>query len=173
MSRRALLGGATAAGMAAALTGCGSPARDGLSARTGGPSSLGTVSSDPASWGSESDVPRLVGAIADELAILAFLSSARRRTPASVLRLLADQQRQHVEGLKAALSSPFTNTAMHTPARRGRLEGNLSEARSLLLAARDARRNDALTADSGLLARLFASVSASHAVAAELDGLRG
>jgi hypothetical protein len=118
---------------------------------------------------------RLVrAAIADEHAVLQ-VSLANGAGDPSLRKALApvvDQQRAHIAALRAALTSPpHAPTTSHHPV-QGSREDALRRVRSALVDVQRRRRDDALTAGSGPLARLFASMSASHAVASGLDELR-
>ncbi len=121
--------------------------------------------------GSDSDVDRVRAAIADERALLAFCTGSATSHPAvaGALTDIAGQQRQHVAALRGALTDPGGDRVVTVPRIRGDRKAVLLAARRLLVEAQRHRRSDALAADWGPLARLFASISASHAVAAGLD----
>ena len=96
----------------------------------------------------------------------------RRPLLKPVLAPLVTQQRAHVAALRAALTDSGRRPGS-TPRRfRGNRDDALRRVRSALVDAQRNRRADALAASSGLLARLLASVSASHAVAASQGSLR-
>jgi hypothetical protein len=118
---------------------------------------------------------RLVrAAIADEHAVLQICLAlgAGRSSLRKTLAPVADQQRAHIAALRAALTSPpHAHPTSRRPAHASR-EDALRRVRSALVVAQRRRHDDALNADSGLLARLFASMSASHAVVSGLAELR-
>jgi hypothetical protein len=118
---------------------------------------------------------RLVrAAIADEHAVLEECVANGASSPflRKALAPVVDQQRAHIAALRAALTSP----PQAPPTSRHRVHGSredvLRKVRSALVDVQRRRRDDALAAQSGLLARLFASMSASHAVASGFDELR-
>jgi hypothetical protein len=124
--------------------------------------------------GSGPDVRLLRAAIADEHALLLTCLSSLHGRPLlkPVLAPLVTQQRAHVAALRAALTDAGRRPRS-TPRRfRGSRDDALRRVRSALIDAQRNRRADALAASSGLLARLLASVSASHAVAASQGLLR-
>jgi hypothetical protein len=127
------------------------------------------VSTDP-------DVVLLTQAIRDEAALLAVCLriSRVRHDLLGLVRPITAGQRAHVHHLSASLS----NQPDLRPPRRIRVpssrRGALLLLRRQVSAAEQARLADCLHATSGLLARLLASVSASHAVTLEglLEDLR-
>jgi hypothetical protein len=172
VGRRALVGGAGAAGVVA-LTGCAVATPDAspaASTSTTGDASTSSSAMPPTS--TDADVQLVQAAIAEERAILAYCGhAASEGGKAAILRLVASRQRRHVAALRAALSDAGPDHVGRVPSQHGDLRADLATAKSLLERAQQQRRSDALAAESGLLARLFASISASHAVAASLDGL--
>lgn len=116
------------------------------------------------------DVGRLVAAIADEEGLLGYCTAliSRHQQLATVAAPIRQRQRQHVDALRSALrhlDPPTAHRRVVAPARATVAEAKLTE----LAAATQRRRfEDCLAAESGLLARLFASTSASHAVTAHL-----
>jgi hypothetical protein len=173
LSRRGLLQGVALSGAGAALSACA--VRAGNAARPAGPGRLRRqqVAGSSVS-GSSPDVRLLHAAIADEHALLLTCLSSLHGRPKlkPVLAPLVTQQRAHVAGLRAALTDDGRRPRS-TPRRfRGDRDGALERVRSALVDAQHNRRGDALAAESGLLARLLASVSASHAVAAAQGSLR-
>jgi hypothetical protein len=118
---------------------------------------------------------RLVeSAIVHEEALLVLYAAAGRaqRPLQKPLDRLVAQQDQHIATLRAALTDPEPRPRR----RRRRLSGSqdvvVEKVRRGVADAQSARRADALAAQSGPLARLLASMSASHAVAASLDALQ-
>jgi hypothetical protein len=160
LSRRVLLVGAAVTGAGATLIGCGPPAVQ----RTG----------DSAASSGGSDVRLVEAAIADEHAVLevCLAALAGRRSLRRVLAPLVAEQRAQISALRAALTDPGRRPTSRVKPLRGSDPEALRRVRSALLRAQRSRRSDALSAESGSLARLLASVSASHAVAAERPRLR-
>lgn len=160
MSRRHVLrGGALAVTIAA--SGC--TGEDGKAPAPDDPSPpTETAPDDP-------DVALLTKAIRDETALLAFCERLRRRQPqlARVIAPISVRQRAHVRRLSASLTErPERDPAGH-PTVPPQRKAALGEFREQLSAAEQARLEDCLGATSGLLARLLASVSASHAATLE------
>jgi hypothetical protein len=173
VSRRALLTGATVTGVAFVSSACstGTPAEPVAADSTTPATAPGTTSESGSATLPDPDVGLVEAAIADERAILVYCTRDPLRHPPAVLRLIAAQQRQHVRALRAALTDPGRDTVATVPPRPPSVTAMRTTARSLLLGAQRQRRADALAAESGLLARLFASLSASHAVLAGSDDL--
>jgi hypothetical protein len=173
LSRRGLLQGVALTGAGAALGGCGVRAGDRARPAAGGRLYKQRVAGSSAT-GSGPDLRLLRAAIADEHALLlTCLSSLHGRQQLKpVLAPLVAQQRAHVAALRAALTDAGRRPRS-TPRRfRGTRDDALRRVQSALVDAHRNRRADALAASSGLLARLLASVSASHAVAAAQGSLR-
>ena len=156
VSRRVALGAGLFSALALA-TGCGSEARRGAGRSQATTSSISTP---------DGDIPLLVRAIADEEAFGAFCSAALRRfrDQRPLLTGLVERQRLHVTRFRDTLTdlTPPVSRIRPTPPRRS--EQLLSAVGVLAVDARDARSADCIAASSGLLAELFASVAASHAV---------
>lgn len=176
-SRRLLLQTLTVTGLCAALPGCtsnggaaGQPGPSVTSSTPGQGAPLPPASSSEAT--SHSDVLLVQAAIADEHALLDACLASVAALPdlATALSSITDQQRRHVAVLRAALTGrqSYRRRMPAVGSRRAALHGLR---RSLVVAQSD-RRDGALAADSGALAQLLASMSASHAVAAGLDALR-
>jgi hypothetical protein len=154
LSRRRVLRGAALGGAGVVLAGC---------APAGGSPTA-----------SEPDVRRVTAAITDEQAVLEVCRAALagHSTLRPVLAPIVASQHAHIAALRSALPSPAAMPRRrHRPLHAGRREA-LQRVRSSLLDAQRHRRADALAAGSGLLARLFASMSAAHAVAAAQDAVR-
>jgi hypothetical protein len=173
LSRRGLLQGVALTGVGAALGGCGvrpdDRTRHVVARRLHGQPVAGSSTT-----GSRADVRLLRAAIADEHALLLTCLSSMHGRPRlkPVLAPLVSQQRAHVAALRAALTDAGRRPRS-TPRRfRGNRDDALRRVQSALVDAQASRRADALAASSGLLARLLASVSASHAVAAAQGSLR-
>ena len=99
------------------------------------------------------------------LAALCRRAARRHSDLAGALRPLVGQQEKHVSSLRAAVTDlPHFRTSRRT------VPGTRTDAaiavRLALAAAQAQRRADSLAVESGALARLLASISASHAVAA-------
>ena len=118
------------------------------------------------------DIRLLTNAIADEEELLNFCTAASRRYPAkrTLLTTAIAFQHEHIRRFRASLTNlkpPVTRTSPPLPHRSGELPTALATAAR---AAADHRSEDCLAATSGLLAELFGSVAAAHAVtAAALD----
>jgi len=109
----------------------------------------------------------LAGAVADERAVLDYCRQAarRHRGAAQTFGVVRDIQHAHVRRLLAALSEPVRPPRpRRPPAVPAGAAAAVRRLAELLAAAEEARLADCLAAESGLLARLMASVSASHAV---------
>lgn len=126
-----------------------------------------TTSSGPTTY--TSDVALLTAAVNDESSLLNACDETVKAFPevGPLVEPIAHRQRAHVDGLRAAAEDPFASddgVAASVPRR-------LPAARRALLQAvsqsAEARMADCIAADSGLLARLFASVAASHAQTVE------
>jgi hypothetical protein len=171
LSRRRFLCGSATAGAAAALSGCASAATD--PAADVAPRSTGIGAAAPGA-ASSTDVRLVESAIVHEEALLVLYAAAGRaqRPLQKPLDRLVAQQDQHIATLRAALTDPEPRPRR----RRRRLSGSqdvvVEKVRRGVADAQSARRADALAAQSGPLARLLASMSASHAVAASLDALQ-
>jgi hypothetical protein len=115
----------------------------------------------------EPDVLLLADAIADERAVLDYCREAARRHPgaARTFGVVRDIQQAHVRRLRAALSEPVRpRRPRRPPVVPAGAAAAVRRLAGLLAAAEEARLAGCLAAESGLLARLMASVSASHAV---------
>jgi hypothetical protein len=158
LSRRAVmragLGGA-ALGAAALVAGC--------AARSSSSGSGSRVADD------EPDVRLLTAAIQDEAGLLGLgvVTGRQHRELADVVRPLVARQRAHVRELSAGLTEPpdiHRGQPGPVPASTATALASLSHA---VATAEAARLDDCLAATSGLLARLLASVSASHGTTVE------
>ena len=114
----------------------------------------------------DEDIALLTRAIADEESLLNFSTTAARRFPAdrAVLNGVVALQRLHVSRLRASLSNlhpPVTRTSARVPR-------HIDDLKTALAAVEAQEHRDraanCLAATSGLLAQLFASIAASHAV---------
>jgi hypothetical protein len=175
LSRRLLLQGAALTGVTAAVSGCGSRAIHGRDVTSSGSETPGDQS--PAGTygtGSEPDVRLVLAAIGDERAVLTDCLGCLAAVPAlrPALAPVVAEQRQHIDALKHALTSPAHLAQATARPFRGNRTDALTRVRVSLAHAQKSRRRDALAAESGLLARLLASISASHAVAAGQASLR-
>ncbi len=164
-------------GAGVALSGCttaATPAAETPAASTSTAASTTSGAGSPAASASQSDVLLVEAAIADERVLLDYCrdAGASHRAIAAVLTRIVAQQGSHVSALRAALADPGQESARRVPAVRGGRKAILVTVARLLVAAQQQRRADSLAAESGPLARLFASISASHAVAAGLDSLQ-
>jgi hypothetical protein len=123
----------------------------------------------PTASDADTDIRLLTNAIAAEEELLNFCTAASRRYPAkrSLLTDVIAFQHQHVRRFRGSLTNlepPVTRTSRPLPHRSGELPSELAAAER---AAADHRSADCLAATSGLLAELFGSVAASHAVTAQ------
>lgn len=117
----------------------------------------------------DSDVAVLTSAIGAEAVLLELCSSTRRRHPEllSLVTPVLARQRAHVRRLTDSLEAPPASPSPPAPTVPGSRTGALKALTAAFSAAEQNRLDDCLGASSGLLARLFASVSASHAVTVE------
>ncbi len=166
ISRRAALQAALlAAGTAAlgATTACGTET---ATVRAGSATTAtgGTATSD-----TDTDIAVLTSAIGAETRLLELCSTTRRRHPdlESLIRPVAVTQRAHVRRLTESLAEPPSLPSPPTTTVPSSRSGALRALTAAFSAAEQDRLSDCLRATSGLLARVFASVSASHAVTVE------
>lgn len=118
----------------------------------------------------DSDLGLVTAAISAEEMFAAFCEAAGRRfrDQRPLLLGLVERQRLHVARLRAALTNLAPPVNHRSPPLPGRASDLLLAVGDLALEARIARSASCLTATSGLLAQLFASVAASHAVTVQL-----
>jgi hypothetical protein len=164
-SRRVLLrstasvGAVGAVGLAAVLTGRSSTAEDLHGSRPG--------SRDTATRAA-GDVALLSQALVDEQRLLAYCNAAARHHPSLKARLGAVRRVQddHVAVIRRALPrQAHRHAGGHgTPSLPPATAEVSARLLRLVEQAERERLSDCLAAHSGLLARLFASVSASHSV---------
>jgi Domain of unknown function (DUF4439) len=156
LSRRVLLGAGLCSVLALA-SGCGGDLR--THNDRSGPGAAATGSP------LNSDIRLLTRAIADEEALGAFCTAAARRFPDQrpLLAGLGERQRLHVTRFRSSLTDLNPPVNRIRPALPRRSEDLQAALAALALDARNARSADCVTATSGLLAELFASVAASHA----------
>ena len=127
--------------------------------------SPGEPGADPAT----EDVAQVLIAVAEEERLLRYCQALARRhgSLAAEAGVIAGRVRRHARQLRAVVPG----TEPGRPGRIPRVPGRPPAARAALAdlcaAARDARFADCLAAQSGLLARLFASTAASHALTVE------
>jgi hypothetical protein len=173
LSRRLVLQGAVLTGVGTALAGCaaGTP--------TNAPPAADKQARvqhhfDPFGTGSDRDVRMVAAAVEDERSVLGDCLGCVAAVPSlgHAIRPLIAQQRQHIAALLNALTDPPHESKARPRPFSGSEPDALTRVRLSLVGAQHRRRYDALGAESGLLARLLASISASHAVAAGLDTLR-
>lgn len=139
-------------------TGCGAPSSRSTKRLRGTSAPTTSSQSDP-------DVALVRSALRDETQVLGYLISLRTSHPGlrGRVRSLVGIQRRHVSALRSALAHPPARHApphRHVPARR---KAALAEMDRLIAQLGTDRRNDALSAASGAVAALLASISASHA----------
>lgn len=157
-SRRTVLTGAIAAAVAA-VAGCTSDT---------GPASGGrtlTVHPTPKPSKDAADVARVARAIADEERLLRYCTAlgSRPGSARAVVHAMGSRQRAHVRALRAIVSGdrPETTTAaVRVPPDE---KAAIRRLATLVRTAREHRLADCLMVSSGLLARVLASMSASHA----------
>lgn len=172
VSRRRLLGG-TAAFAVGLLTGCANSAdvpRSRTSTRPGPSAAIPEQQEIAQSLTLQTadDVALALDAIASEEALAAFGATAATIHPqlSAVLDLVRTRGRAHAVLLREALvdfEAPHAGQPAVVP-RTPR--ATYSKLISLLTAAEEQRLAGCLASESGLLARVFASMSASHAAAA-------
>lgn len=116
------------------------------------------------------DVTLLARSLTDEERLLAYCTATAARHPALAADLAPVRrvQHTHVAVMRRALPRPYgQRTAAHVRVPR-RSAAARAELLSLLKRAERRRLVDCLRAQSGPLARMFASASASHAATREL-----
>lgn len=118
------------------------------------------------------DAALALAALADEEALLEYCSAVVASHPAltGLVTPVQQRQRQHIDTLRLSLRNvdvPPSRHAVSVPARARSAQAKLSR---LAASARHQRFEDCLAAQSGRLARLLASASASHAVTVDLLG---
>jgi hypothetical protein len=159
-----VLTGALAIAAAGALAGC--------TGGENGPGSGGaTTTITPAATTAppEGDAALAAAALGDELALLDYCTTAVARSRGTLRRRLVPV-RQRQQAIVVALTDAMTEptASPRPPITVPRQEPALLRTLARLqTSAETARLEDCLAAESGLLARLLASVSASHAVAVE------
>lgn len=183
LSRRSFLGTAWLAGLgfaaAAVSAGCTAGRGDRGAQADGGPgtatgTATTTTRAGAAGAGSspppDPDVTLALAAADDEAAVRDFCLAAMLAQPAlrHTLQPIRVRQHDHVEALRGAVSdittaTPPTASGPSTPVVPRRAPQVLDELMRLLATAERQRLDDCLAARSGLLARLLASTSASHA----------
>lgn len=109
-------------------------------------------------------------ALADEEELLAYCAAVlpKHRGLATLVRPVRQRQRQHVDTFRSALRRRRLADSppdVHAP---DRASSALAEVLRLAAAAQRHRFSDCLEAESGRLARLLASTSASHAVTVDV-----
>ncbi len=131
--------------------------------RADGASPLADPSTD------DPDVALLTAAIQQEKTLLALAVATLRRhgDQARVVQPVVSRQRAHVTRLTASLTEPPALRRGPPPVVLRRAPAALKILRDQVSTAEQHRLSDCLDATSGLLARLLASVSASHATTVE------
>ena len=121
----------------------------------------------------ETDVDLLTAAIQDESRLLALAAATlrRHRPLARQVQPVVTQQRAHVKVLLRQPHRALRRSGAAGHLRSRRRAAALAQLRNQVAAAEQDRAADCLAATSGLLARLLASTSASHATTVET--LRG
>ena len=158
VSRRSLIQATGAAGISTLLGACTASHPAGV---RGTPVTFLPRHGDPA---------LVAAALADEKRLLSYCRSVIARHPA-LAGLVAEvqaRQHEHVDALQSTLRGiepPTFQRRTSVPARARPATAKLGK---LAAAAHRDRLADCLAAESGLLARLFASASASHAVTVDL-----
>ena len=158
-----MLGGIAAGAVAAPLAACtGADQPD--SAASGS-----TTTAAPTTAAPEGDAALAADALGDEQALLDYCRKVSRKAPReqrTALRAVQDRQEEIVAAVTAAMTDPEGSRRRAIVVPR-RWEAMLRELTVVLADAEESRLSDCLAAESGPLARLLASVSASHAVAVE------
>jgi hypothetical protein len=158
VSRRGLIQATGAVGLSTLLGACTD------SPRTGAPDTPAT------SLPRHGDAALVAAALADEKRLLSYCRSVIARHPplAGLVVEVQERQHAHVDALQSTLRGiepPAFQRRSPVPAGARSATAKLVK---LAAAARRDRLADCLAAESGLLARLFASASASHAVTVDL-----
>ena len=171
ISRRVMVQGACA-GVIAALGGTGLASCTSSPSRQQAPQGqAGGVSSPaPGTAAAAADLRILAAALADEYRLLAYCSAVESRhsglTP--TVAPVRSVQQQHVAVLQRTLGRSAVQERPHVPRRPKAAQARLLRE---LRGANDRRTSNCLAAVSGPLARVFASIAASHAMAlAALSG---
>jgi hypothetical protein len=177
LSRRALLrcaaAGAASAAALSALTGCTSTEHRSGRRTPGGVDSgapVDTTTPGDTAPRVDADVALLVRSIADERRLLAYgdRASARHTRLAAELAPVRQLQRKHVAVMEQALPRSAAKRPPSHPRVPRRSTAARAELVTLVHRAERSRLADCLAAESGVLARLFASASASHATTLKL-----
>ncbi len=130
------------------------------------PTSSTSPSSEPPE---DPDVVLLISAISDEESLLNYCGDAvdRHRQLKNIITPVLKRQREHVRRLRSTLTDdqPRRNTTA-APVPGNPLQA-LNNLRQFASSAEETRFADCLATESGLLARLFASTSAAHALTVE------
>lgn len=129
-----------------------------------------TSSRSPASQPPEDpDVALLTNAIADEESLRNYCEDAltRHQQLKHVVTPVLQRQREHVRRLRATLTDGQPHRNKLVSAVPAKPRPALNKLRQLVSSAEEARLSDCLAAESGLLARVFASASAAHALTVE------
>jgi hypothetical protein len=167
MSRRDVVrGGALLAALGAAPV-LGSCARE--DASTPGSGGRDSARGAAAAASEETDVDLLTAAIQDEARLLTLAAATlrRHRPLARQVQPVVTQQRAHVKVLSDSLTERPTIQHGRPPEVPTAATAALAQLRNQVSAAEQDRAADCLAATSGLLARLLASTSASHATTVE------
>lgn len=162
--RRTVLGGIAAGALAAPLAGCTGDDRPGGDAASGSTTTAAPTTAAPAG-----DAALAADVLGEEQVLLDYCRKVSRRAPRqerAALRAVQDRQEEIVAAVAAAMTDPVGSQAPAIVVPR-RWESMLRELTAALADAEESRLADCLAAESGPLARLLASVSASHAVAVE------
>jgi hypothetical protein len=160
ISRRSVMqaAGLSAASLAAACT--GSDETDPKATRSTSPATQPTQ--DP-------DVVLLISAIADEESLRNYCeaAAAHHRQLKQIVTPVLKVQREHVRRLRATLTNDQPRRSGSVAPVPAKPRQAVTTLRQLVSSAEEARLSDCLDAESGLLARLFASASAAHALTVE------
>jgi hypothetical protein len=168
VSRRRLLQVTAAALVSASLGACSldDAAPPGESAASSTDPSPATESDEAPDATDDADVNLVVAALADEENLLELVAAARADHPdlAPVLDPRIRIQNEHIRVLRDSLTEPPAQPPSTAP-RLPRKTGALTPLVTRRLRGTAARRSaDCMAAQSGPLARIFASMAASHSV---------
>jgi hypothetical protein len=155
VSRRVALGAAACSVLAFAAA-CGG----------GGPGGSAGNGARATTTPADTDIRLLTNAIAAEESFVGFCAAALHRFPEQrpLLAGLVERQRMHITRFRVALENVTPRVNHSRPPLPRRSRDLLPAVGDLALEARNMLSADCLTATSGLLAELLASVAASHGV---------
>jgi hypothetical protein len=172
VTRRELIRLAAVGFVGVALGGCsgaGDASRADVDASSASESSSG-ASTSPTTGSDAGDVALVTEALAAEQGLLELCRTANRahRQLRAELSPVAANAERHAAELRSALTEPSDDRTMVTPALPRSLLGVRAMVQQRVRAEQRGRAADTMNAASGALARLMASMAASHAMTASV-----